>query len=133
MECVLAPSAAQTLEGLLEALVDGVILARLINQTKPGAVDEARLRTDLPRSPSADNKSVFALTSNLDLVLQGARAIGCKVRLAPRAGERRRRCERPSLSTDHSLVRTLQCLGGGTCRSKALRRATSSNGRKSWC
>jgi hypothetical protein len=77
----------QSLEGLLDAMVDGVILAKLINQTKPGTINEALLKTDLIKAltgsdANAQTKAVFGLSNNLELVLQGARAIGCKVRAA---------------------------------------------------
>jgi len=56
-------------------MVDGVILARIINMTKPGTINESQLKLDLHGS----NRSLFEQTTNLELVLQGARSLGCKV------------------------------------------------------
>ena len=69
-------------------MVDGVILAKIVNQTKPGTINEAQLKLDLGKPNAADpnSKTLFALSNNLDLVLQGARTLGCKVAATMPAG-----------------------------------------------
>ena len=58
--------------GLFEAVGDGILLAKLINKAVPDTVDERAMN-------QGSSLNVYQMNENQNLVINAAKAIGCKV------------------------------------------------------